>query len=250
MLALMDDFEIRALRQEARDKEREKWFIAAKDQERQKEIKAEQAEDDLLDFAASVILATEMEIAEFQAKLDTYDEATVKALMENQRQLDKTQARIDEMLSNADIMEDGTRVFKSEDGTWAVDEHGNRLDSQTHDMDAILPTKNTAEEYLETTERKHQLMQERQAILDYQEKLDNARERSNADDFAKEELDELEAELDATMPTAVRRQQHGYELSQETSLKSDFTSSVEIEQVATIPNADQNIDLGMVPQLR
>lgn len=228
MLRVLEDFEIRALHSENLRKEREKWFIAAKEHREQKELKAEKAEEEFLDFAASAILATEIEVHEFQARLDTYDEATVKALMDNQAALDLLQLQITEMLSSAHVMEDGTRVFKSEDGTWAVDEHGQRLDNETHDIDAIPQTKVTAEEYLDVHEQKKQLMQERQELLDYQEKLDNARERSNADDFTKDELDELGEELEADMPTAVKRQLPDYKPSQETDLKSDFEASAEL----------------------
>ena len=228
MLRVMEDFEIRALHSEALRKEREKWFIAAKEHREQKELKAEKAEEEFLDFATSAILATEVEVQEFQATLDVYDEATVKALIENQEALDFIQAQIDSMLSSAYVMEDGTRVFKSEDGTWAVDEHGNRLDQETHNIDEIPQTKHTAEEYLDVKQEEHRLLQERQEIHEYQEKLDNARERSNSDDFTKEELDELEKELEAEMPETVKRQLPDYEPTQETSLKSNFDNSIEL----------------------
>lgn len=224
----MEDFEIRALHSENLRKEREKWFIAAREHKERKELRVEQAEEEFLDFAVSAILATEIEVQEFQARLDTYDEATVKALMENQEALDLLQIQITEMLSSAHVMKDGTRVFKSEDGTWAVDEHGHRLDNETHDIDAISQTKVTAEEYLEVHEQKKQLMQERQELLDYQEKLDNARERSNSDDFTKDELDELDKELEADMPETVKRQLPDYKPSQEANLQSAFEASAEV----------------------
>ena len=227
MLRVLEDFEIRALHSENLRKEREKWFISAREHKERKELRAEQAEEEFLDFAASAILATEIEVQEFQAKLDTYDEATVKALMENQEALDHLQLQITEMLSSAHVTEDGTRVFKSEDGTWAVDEHGQRLDNETHDIDSIPQTKVTAEEYHEVHEQKKQLMQERQELHDYQEKLDNARQRSNSDDFTKDELDALDKELEADMPEAVKRQLPDYEPTQETSLKSSFDASAE-----------------------
>ena len=228
MLRVLEDFEIRALHSENLRKEREKWFIAAREHKERKELRAEQAEEEFLDFVVSAILATEIEVQEFQARLDTYDEATVKALMENQEALDLLQLQITEMLSSAHVMEDGTRVFKSEDGTWAVDEHGQRLDNEIHDIYAIPRTKVTAEEYLEVHEQKKQLMQERQELLDYQEKLDDAREHSNADNFTKDELDALDKELEADMPEAVKRQLSDYQPSQEADLQSAFEASAEL----------------------
>ena len=77
MFRVMEDFEIRALHCEALRKEREKWFIAAKEHRERKELKAERAEEEFLDFVTSAILATEMEVQHFQARLDVMDEATV-----------------------------------------------------------------------------------------------------------------------------------------------------------------------------
>jgi len=226
---------------------RRKWFIAARDQRDRKAEIEERAEDDFIDLVSSVILATEIEVQEFQAKLDTYDEATVKALMENQEAMDLVQTQIDDMLSDTHVLEDGTRVFKSEDGTWAVDENGDRLNPQTQDIDQIPQTKHTAEEYLGAKGEHKQLIQERQSILDYQEKLDDARERSNAEDFSKEELDTLDKELEAEMPMAVKRQLPNYDPSQETNLKSDFVGTV---QPAINTASDIAINSSMMPSMR
>ena len=236
MLRAVDHFDIKEALQDQKDQQRTKWFIAAREQREKKTQLEERADDDFLDLASSVILATEIEIEQFQAKLDVYDEATVKALMENQVALDLVQTQIDSMLANTHVLEDGTRVFKSEDGTWAVDEHGDRIDSQIQDIDQIPQTKHTAEEYLDVKGQHKQLIQERRSILDYQEKLDDARERSNSDDFSKEELDTLDKELEADMPMTIKRQMSDYDPAQEKSLKSDFTSSVKpvIESAANI----------------
>lgn len=244
MLRMMENFEFQALRNENLRTEREKWFIAAKNHKERRELKAERAEDEFLHFATSAILATEIQIQEFQARLEIYDEATVKALMENQQALDLLQAQISEMLSTAHVIEDGTRVFKSEDGTWAVDEHGIRLDQNTHNMDTIPQTKYTAEQYLDGHEQKKQLIQERQEILDYQQKLDEARERSNFDDFTKDELDELDNALEAEMPQAVKRQLPDYDPSQETTLQTSFTA---VAKQAVLAPANMAVDPVMIP---
>jgi len=228
MLRVMDDFEIQTLRSEVLRKEREKWFIAAKEQRELKELKAEKSEEEFLDFMTSAVLAKEFEVEEFQAQLDVYDEVTVKALMENVKALEVVNARIKENLKSAHVMEDGMRVFKSEDGTWGIDEHGQRFDSETHDMHIIPPTRVTAEQAEADFNERNSLLRERTEILEYQEKLDDARERSNSDDFAKDELDELNKELEAEMPEAVKLQMPDFEPSQETTLKSSFDASVEL----------------------
>ena len=246
MLRAIDHFDIKEALQDQKDQQRKKWFIAARDQREKKTQLEERADEDFMDLASSVILATEIEVQQFQAKLDVYDEATVKALMENTQALEAVNERIQEKLGHAHTLEDGRKVFKSEDGTWAIDEDGKELGATTNDMDTIPKTKVTAEEYKADIEERNQLNTERQNILDYQEKLDDARERSTSDDFSKEELDALDMELETEMPMAVKRQLPDYDPSQETDLKSEFstTASPAINLVNN-PSIDPNMALGI-----
>jgi hypothetical protein len=71
------------------------------------------------EFAAALkfALATPEQIAAFTVRLDTYDTATVEALLANQEALDAVKARIDDLLLKAHTLPDGRRVFKTEDGT-------------------------------------------------------------------------------------------------------------------------------------
>lgn len=246
MLRAIDHFDVREALQDEKDKQRTKWFIAAREQRERKIQNEERLEDDFMDLASSVILATEIEVQEFQAQLDIYDEATVKALMENQKALDAINEKIEEKFKDGHIMDDGRKVLKSDDGTWAIDEEGERLDSRTHDMDAIPETRVKADDVVTDIKKRDGLRIERQRILDYQEKLDNARERSASDDFTKEELDTLDKELEAEMPMAVKRQMPDYDPAQETNLKSDFDSSAELS-LSEIPK--QVINQTIAPTL-
>ena len=246
----MDDFEIRALHSENLSKEREKWFIVARDQREQQELKADKSEEAFMELVASVILATEIEIQEFQAKLDTYDEATVKALMENTKLLEAINEKIQENLKHANTLEDGTRVYKSEDGTWGINEHGQRFDGEAYDMETIPSTKVTAEEAETDFKTRDMLQRERTEILEFQEKSDHARERSNSDDFTKDELDALDKELEAEMPLAVKRQMPDYKPTQETTLKTDFTSSDISEQNNILIKPEINIRSYSIPIMK
>jgi len=242
MLRAIDHFDIREALQHEKDQQRKKWFIAAKEQRERKQALEAKAEDEFFDYAISEILASQTEIANFQAKLDTYDEATTLALMENTEALALIQDQLDAMLDSAFITEDGRKVFKSEDGTWAVDQDGNKLDPEVDNIDAIPQTVDTAETYLEALEEKHRLEQERQEIHDYQDKLDDARERSKSDDFSKEELDKLEAELETDTPQAVKQRLPDYDPSQKADLKSDFTATA---KPVVSSAADISIDMTM-----
>lgn len=88
-------------------------------------------------------MATPTQVEEFEIKLDSYDEAIVTALMENQELLDAVRNEITAMLSQAYVLEDGRRVFKTEDGTQVFDEFGTEVQADEVDplqIDDSLPT--------------------------------------------------------------------------------------------------------------
>lgn len=226
MINVMNHFQEKDRSTKLAEASRRRWFIAAREDKERKAQFEEQSEDAFLDLAASVIIATEIEIQTFQAKLNTYDEATVVALMENQELLDVVNERIADMLSRAHKLEDGRRVFKTEDGNRVYDEHGEQIAPTVIDPDMINGSLPKWEDYEPLHLEQKRLMQEREGLIQYQEKLDGAREHSNADDFTKEELDELEAELEADMPPAVAKHISGFETADNApDLKSNFTSS-------------------------
>lgn len=208
------------------DANRRKWFIAAREDKERKAQLEDEAEQTFVELAAAVIVATELQIQTFHANLDTYDEATVAALMENQELLDAVNERIKDMLSRAHKLDDGRRVFKTEDGQRVYDEHGEQLDETVIHPNQIDDARPRWEALVRERGIRDGLIQNREDIHKYQEKLDGARERSNADDFSKEELDELEAELEADMPPAVMRHISGYEtVNNAPDLKTNFISS-------------------------
>ena len=213
---------------------RRKWFIAAREQKQKREEMEERAEEALLDLAIAVTLATETLIEAFNVKLDNYDEATVRALMENQKALDAVQVEIDDMLSRAHKLEDGRAVFKTEDGTKVFDQHGAQLEETTIHPDSISDEAPTWESYNAKREGRDELLKERQEIFDYQEKLDEAREHANSGEMTQDELTELEAELEADMPPAVQRQLPDYEPVQQTSLTSDFSATARDMAISTV----------------
>lgn len=127
----------------------QQWFIKARRDHERKEEAADNLQDDILALAAEVILATEIQIEEFKVKLDAYDEATIIALMENQEQLDAINAQLLSMLERAYVMDDGRRVFKTEDGTQVFDEFANEVTCDELDFDLISPDSPTWEQRLE-----------------------------------------------------------------------------------------------------
>lgn len=184
----------------------QRWFIKAREDNQRREKAADKLDDDLAALASEVILATQAQIAAFETKLDKYDEATVQALMENQEKLDAINARIEAMLDQAHVMEDGRRVFRTEDGQQVFDEGGVEVSSNELDPDTINPSAPTWEAFSEVKAEQARLEAERDEIHEYQEKLDAAREQIADGEISEADLEALDAELIDAMPTAVQAQ--------------------------------------------
>lgn len=159
-------------------------------------------------FEAIVLsdLASAERIAAFQNRLDDLDRATIEALEENERQLAQARAARDAILAQAYVLEDGRRVFRTADGSAVIDEHGNPVGADVVDPDEIPHSAPTWEDFLPTDEPYKRLQEERAALLEFQEKLDEMREALAAGEITEDQLKEMEAALIADMPAAVRAQ--------------------------------------------
>ena len=107
-------------------------------------------------------------------------------------------------LERAYVMDDGRRVFKTKDGAQVFDEFGVEVSSDELDFDLIGSEKTTWEEFSTAIELDQTLQSERSEILEFQEKVDAARERVSDGNITKAELEELDAELLDLIPSAVR----------------------------------------------
>ncbi len=196
---------VRAL-EHSKAQEKHKWFIAAKQEKARKEEQAEKLDEAMFEAAVSTIMADPVEIEAFRMELDAYDEATVKALMQNREILEQLFIEREAMLAEAYQLEDGTRVFKSEDGKTVINEHGEFLSLDQIDPNEISDHLTTSEEYMALNNKIDHHIAIEQQLLDYQEKLDDARERLNAGDMTKEEFDQTRQELKSDMPIQARQQ--------------------------------------------
>ncbi|OXT02743.1 hypothetical protein B7H23_07675 [Notoacmeibacter marinus] len=182
----------------------------SRERDRKKDEAADRSEAELMDLAGTVLMATDQQIAEFEVKLERYDEATVKALMKNGERIEELQAERQAMLEDAHVLEDGRRVFKTEDGTRVYDEHGQRLSEESVNPDAIADYRPRAESYLENEAALTSLEQQRAAILEFQNHVDEAHEQIAEGGISEKDLDELDSELKEMMPDAVRAEMPGY----------------------------------------
>ena len=179
---------------------------------RDKDRAEDRAEMDLLELAQMVVMATDSEMAQFEWKLDSYDAATIEALMENERELQIVQERLEERLEQAIVLPDGRRVFKTEDGMRVMDEFGDEVSPDILSADEIPDHKDRFEPYWRDHTTRVELVREREDLFEYQGKLDRSRERyqqardeNEGGAVSRDFLDELDAEIDAATPDRVKR---------------------------------------------
>jgi len=205
-----------------------RWFIKAKESREKRQELTEEADEALMAFAADAMVASEIRLKEFEArmdamelkldqydaKLDIYDEAVTRALMEQLDRLNILEAQKEAMLRTAFVLEDGRKVFTSEDGSYAVMENGQRLPDGDFHSFPIPKTEHTAEQYLDhldtmaSTKKEIELLHKAQADIDTgreqsaqaRELVEGGRGLASKEGVTANELDELEEELDQAMP--------------------------------------------------
>lgn len=202
-------------------REQERFFTDLRRRNKEAEH-IDRAEDAAVDFAASMVLATDVEIAAFEAELDIYEEATVKALMENERKLDEVTKDIEQMLDDAQVLPDGRRVFKTKDGLRVFDEHGIELSPSEIDPDDIADWHTRWEPYQSKVEEYDALVQEREEILEFQAEVDEVRDEVAKGNVTKDKLEEFGDRLAARAPKAVQEQRPDYVEPETPNVKGAF----------------------------
>lgn len=215
-----------------------KWFIKAKHEQQRREDHEDKLDASVTALSAAVAVATDVQVKAFKLKLDTYDSATVNALMDNQELLDAVNARLESMLARAHVLEDGRRVFKTEDGTQVFDEHGVEVGVEDVDPDAIDPTKPTWEAFSAEVEMKEHLVQQRSDILEFQEQLDATRDRADEGDLTEANLEELDTELLAVMPHVVKNHVPGLDARAPKAAQPVEASDNHVAQTAQINHTE------------
>ena len=184
-----------------------RFFQQQEVDERKRRERDDDMEKDVADLAdLAVVIISEAQARELRFDIDRYDTATVNALYENEQALERVQAQIDKMFTQAYVLPDGRRVFKTEDGQQVFDEHGEELDPSFIDPDMIEDWRPRWEPVKQALDQREALIKERTDLIGYQDKLDAARERLEAGDMTQDEYDRLREDLVEDMPDAVRRQ--------------------------------------------
>lgn len=208
-----------------------------RDDRKQNDAKAQDAESDLIDIAVPLVQATVQELEAFTVQLDQYDIATVAALNQNAIELEAVHERIERMLRGAHTLEDGTRVFRTRDGSQVFDEFGQEVMPEVVTPDEIDPAAPVWEDYWSGREHERSLLLEQEQLLDYQERLDDARDHLNDGEVGRDELDALGEELEELMPMTVR-QELGIQTPALPMIENDFQNAAvqpELQANPTLP---------------
>ena len=140
-------------------------------------------------------------------RLEETEIAVIRALATVRDRITETRLALDDMLNRAAELPDGTKVFRTRDGTRAYTEDGELL---TPEEMAGVHWRDDApswEEFTEVRDVHEAAVEAEQDILDYQQQiLDPARERIDSGEIIPEdELRHIEEDMEARMPESVRR---------------------------------------------
>jgi hypothetical protein len=188
--------------------ERFREMMRRAQEETRKKDKEEKAEAEAGAEAALdvLIMATANELAAFDVTVNHYETATYEALIENERLLDLVRREQEQMLEKAYTLPDGRKVFESEDGLRVFDTEGNELDASVITPEEIEDWRPKYEAFQADRDELAALEAQRAEIIAYQERLALAREQVEDGDISQADLAELERDLAAEMPDAVRNE--------------------------------------------
>ncbi|MEO1702347.1 MAG: hypothetical protein AAFR71_09875 [Pseudomonadota bacterium] len=218
---------------------RQRKFHDQREARQRKDRLEDNAEQDMVDLAMTAVMATTEQIDTFHIKLDRYDQMTVEALMRNQEALELLRNQIDSLLNRAHVLEDGRRVFKTEDGLLVFDEHGKEIGAEIIDPESIHDTAPKWEEFNALRQQENSLLDQQKELIVFQEKLDDAREASQADGLTEDELNDLEAELEKSMPP----------LFKQPSIEAEAQNAENGANVRSSPDPSVSMQRDVIPAL-
>ncbi len=176
------------------------------DDERKRHQQRERREKEEHERFEQLVEATAAQVAAFRETLDSYDTATVRALMDNQKALDVVRERREAMEAAAYRLPDERMVFKTEDGKRVFDRDGAQLSHNVVHPDAVPDSAPRWEAMKQTREAEGKLEVERDALHAYQQRLDEAREAADKGHVSADALAKMDADLRKAMPDAVKAQ--------------------------------------------
>lgn len=143
---------------------------------------------------------------QFQEQMDRLDQACAEALLENDEKLRIAREELDRIREHAYeiTMPDGTVAKVYRDGDTVRNDGGEEISQE------LVKPADVSDDPMQWTHRKEaketvdRLEQARQHILQYQQKIEVAKERQQAGGLSGEDLEKATAELKRAMPDEVR----------------------------------------------
>ena len=172
----------------------------------QQRLEEQAAEDDLMSIAQMAVEVTAEDIAAFDDKLTIYETLTTAEIMRLQEQMDQLLEQREVLLSNAYVLPNGRRVFKTEDGTQVFDENGTEVSTEIVSPEQIEDWRPRWETYNGVTQDLEQTKSALNELHKFQSELDEIREDFNGGKVSAEELADLEKRLEASVPETIRMQ--------------------------------------------
>ena len=186
------------------DETREARFERAQDAaEKAKQDRAE-ARAELADQLAN--LPTAARVAAARATFDRWEAANLEAIMDLQEDLRVAEAQLETVLARAFVLPDGRSVFKTADGQRGMDERCADV-TQLIAPDLIEDHRPAWETFQQHADRMDQLNDQLTERLEFQSRMDTARDRMDSGELSVDELDALEAELGGAFATLDRARQ-------------------------------------------
>lgn len=128
-------------------------------------------------------------------------------------------------------------MFRTADGSAVIDEHGNAVGADVIDPDEIPENTPTWDRLNAADEEYNALKEERAALLEFQEKLDEMREALAAGEITEDQLKEMEAALIADMPAAVSAQLPAHDAAAQNPAQHNADSPTQRDATAS-PSLD------------
>jgi len=249
-------------------RQRRQWFIKARRNHAQKEDSTDKQAEEILSLATETMMATQVQINAFEkqldvyesrlddyeARLDAYDAAIANAITENNKMIDiinqrlvDTEARLQHMLERAYVMEDGRRVFKSKDGSYAIDEHGKNVSRDEVNFDDVIGL--PAEQYMKDYTSKQNDIDERAKRQEFSQTLFKAQAES---DVGREKLGQARELIAEKRARIEKGGITGSELEKMKSDLKDVTSSLDFPTIpiSTINNIAKPMNTAEIPSAK
>lgn len=177
-------------------------------------------------------------------KLDRAYQAVDQALIDINQRLEASDRKLQILRENATELEDGTKVFQSENGS-IYTENGNRVSDQMAKNLEFSENAPSWEEYKEEKQRHDVLLRQQNEINTYQDEvLIPARKRMDDKDNppSMDELKEIEKTIETQMPDVVKTNYHKGDLRAE-SPNNLSVAHIQIEEAGVgAPNISAAFD--------